>query len=236
MTDGPILLTGLDFSYIPGKTHSRGAPAHALDLIGRTRLSGIRMTPRMFDGHSMKTKAPISVPHALRTNPVLDWYARNLAQIIEGRSNVFDTNRNSILEGVHRVDSAEIARILEEDRVANGEADRRRRDRAGDERGRKDGGGEEEAEDRTETEVITSLLHRENDLLEEALRRFRSILLDRDPVTESDERLLEETDYLYADFPDMAGKPLEDQGFLRRLIVSAEYYREVLSKAQEIEK
>ncbi|HOV64183.1 MAG TPA: DUF115 domain-containing protein, partial [Spirochaetia bacterium] len=38
MTEAPLIVSGLDFSYTPGKTHSRGAPVHTAALSAWTRI------------------------------------------------------------------------------------------------------------------------------------------------------------------------------------------------------
>ncbi len=218
MTTGPILLTGLDFSYLRGKTHARGAPAHTLQLITRDRLSGISFSPIMFDGRRVSPNNDSPNPVERYTNTILESYKESLSKIASHRKRIFDTNPSSIFSDIPVASRRNLNELFAEYQIH----------RTVDTQNTKP---EKNASARRR-EIVETLEY-EQHLLYQALRRFRRIL-DGDEVSATDEKLLKDTDYLFVDFPDLPEHPLEDAGFLRRLIVSAEYYRDAIAKSLQM--
>lgn len=97
LTDGPVLITGLDFCYMPGKTHARGTDVHERLLLRQTRFCTTEaafhaepVTGRSVEGH------PVSVSSALS----------NYAALISGEadrfSNLFDCRSDGLPIGLPR--------------------------------------------------------------------------------------------------------------------------------------
>ena len=74
LTRGPVVLAGLDFSYPPGKTHARGAPALTSLLAGTDRLHPMEQVGT-WDRPGLR-----SVRRGWLTTPVLESYAGLLAE------------------------------------------------------------------------------------------------------------------------------------------------------------
>jgi hypothetical protein len=90
ITRGPLLLAGLDFSYLDGKTHARGAP------LGRAAgFSSGRFCPADMPGFEAVRARPLlrltgKDGRSVLSDLVLQGYALKLREIIAGSSRVFD--------------------------------------------------------------------------------------------------------------------------------------------------
>ena len=103
LTTGPVLFTGLDFSYPDGRTHARGAPLQTSMLLGCGRLRPCGMgvfeillsRPRL----RMRGKSGATV----LTDLVLESYARQLAEINTGCARSFDLGSEGLPTGARRI-------------------------------------------------------------------------------------------------------------------------------------
>ncbi|MBN1834260.1 MAG: DUF115 domain-containing protein [Spirochaetales bacterium] len=90
MTSGPVLLAGLDFSYLPGRTHARGAPAHLAPLS-----SGWRLRPpgtSAFEALLLRPRLALRGRSGSRVESdlTLSSYALQLERLIGASGRVYD--------------------------------------------------------------------------------------------------------------------------------------------------
>ncbi|MCK9169147.1 MAG: DUF115 domain-containing protein [Treponema sp.] len=94
----PVFVSGLDFSYSPGKTHVRGAPAHTVRLSG-----SIRTLPAANYGAAFGYGASENADKAgnrVYSTPVLLSYAQSFRGLFYAEKNVFDTGKTGIALGL----------------------------------------------------------------------------------------------------------------------------------------
>jgi len=112
ITRGPVLFTGLDFSYPKGQTHARGAPSQRAMLLSCTRIRPCGMSafeilldrPRLWlEGKGGKR---------LLSDLVLHSYARQLGSIIAESPRTYDLGPEGLAVGAKRIRSfSELERI-----------------------------------------------------------------------------------------------------------------------------
>ena len=112
MTKGPVLFTGLDFSYPQGQPHARGAPSQRAMHLNCTRIRPCGMSafetllarPRLWiEGKSGKR---------LLSDLVLHSYARQLYRIVADSPRTFDLGPEGLPVGAQRIRSfSELERI-----------------------------------------------------------------------------------------------------------------------------
>ncbi|MFP4442833.1 MAG: 6-hydroxymethylpterin diphosphokinase MptE-like protein, partial [Spirochaetia bacterium] len=90
--NGPIFLGGFDFSYRPGKTHSRGTYTHLLRMKASGRLTPMEWLPLREDAEQIPGKDNLPVV----TDPVLKSYAELLEERAQGCGNVYDIGTQGI--------------------------------------------------------------------------------------------------------------------------------------------
>ena len=88
MTDGPVILTGLDFAFPARRTHARGTPTHLHDTLSSRRLApaGAYQAGYTFGAHVRQMPGREGIPVA--TTLVLDGYRRQLQQQMEPRISI----------------------------------------------------------------------------------------------------------------------------------------------------
>lgn len=121
LSEAPVLLTGLDFSFETGKTHGRGAPALSAELRRMDRLSrfGRQFSSAFRDGVRQAPEAePLTArgltPVATLTDPALSSYAALLAdEIAQPGPAVLDIRGRGLPLGLPRLAGREAAAIIE---------------------------------------------------------------------------------------------------------------------------
>ena len=128
LTEAPVLVTGLDFSFETGKTHGRGAPALSAELRRMSRLApfrgqaasayreGVRLAPEAQPWGGAPADDPRAWPSgpAMLTDPALSSYAALLAD--EARQPgpaVLDLRGRGLPLGLPRLSEAEARTIVE---------------------------------------------------------------------------------------------------------------------------
>lgn len=108
LTAGPIFLAGLDFSFKPGATHAKGAPALNLELQTESRLYKARRQWK-----AAYSEDSTVLPDGERTGAVLSSYADLLSQMIRGDGRVFDIRPGGLPLGTCRASFREASRIVD---------------------------------------------------------------------------------------------------------------------------
>jgi hypothetical protein len=99
ISGGPVLLTGLDFSYLDGKTHARGAPFNRLMYQNafRYRPAGMKSFQAVQDRPLLRLTGKNGRP--VLSDLVLQGYALKLQEIIAGSGRVFDLSARGLPSG-----------------------------------------------------------------------------------------------------------------------------------------
>jgi hypothetical protein len=213
LADGPVIATGLDFSFEAGKTHARGCPSllaeeYRLDRL--TRWPGqfaVSFRDRTFklDGRSG------AGPSSLLSDPILVSYASLLAdgEAEAGRRGplIYDIRGRGPSIGGRRISLAEATALVMAHPNVDVKADPVTRPRASIE------------------ETVHSFLTAELFRLEELRRALRGgTKASRGELA----RLVAETDYLCWGFPDQSRGSELAQDFLNRLVPQLEYWAQRL--------
>ncbi len=203
-----IFLTGLDFSFIPGKSHSKGSPFSN---------SLLRSSNRMKPADSYKisiARKIISVPGKLPdtivyTDHVLDTYAKLLNDIISGTDRVYDLTQTGYPLGATFTGEKLFSQLVKVNDQNTKEI--------------------KEAENKIPSGV-DFLLHESELLLNLIIEWERFNESDTDEIPESLMNALTKVDYVYVDFPDRLPHPIKDVSFISRSVLSARYYREIIAQ------
>ncbi len=218
----PLILTGLDFCFTPGKPHARGALSHILSLG-----SSNRKHPVGWYGHSMKfpiIQVQGSLGSEVTTNLVLYSYGLDLDEALQSYGRVYDLNRAGIkLHTVSLHDEDEFSKMLQN--WNKNVKDVNSSDSSYSSTG-----------DNQKKDQVREFLQKELALIETYLDLFKegapSTVCpgDRSRI----DAILEKLDYIYIDFPDVQkAKELSDS-FLLRSAASAADYRQVIQKALKL--
>jgi hypothetical protein len=235
ISDLPVFLTGLDFSYVTGKPHARGCPSHIDYLAGLSRTA----FPALYAACLARPRiaADSACGGGIQSDLVLLSYAEQLRPYLQGNTNVFllaggidlslplIRSENEFTAALDAVATHDAAAKAEKPVKATGSSTTAtgRRNRA------------------CVIEFIKSEIEQLNASLE-AIHAFINVSNDeRDALASNKDycpeqessvlHLLEKTDYLYIDFPDPPPLPNTSISFLRRCIGAARYYRTLFEQS-----
>ncbi len=215
MSSGPVIHTGLDFSYILGKSHARGTPFQSSILFDTTRLIPVENIDIFLTRPYRKTEDKRG---AMRlSNTILYSYALLMNAYFGKEKRLYDL-------GTLGLRSA--GRIIQEIDEAIGEE------------GSIPAAGEDASAKRSVTEpgLVKNISFLEEELkkieeLHSGLYRFLAgEVSDREAV----KKLLSSMDYLFKHFPDFPPKDEASPDYIKRVLLSAEYFRGILTKSLSI--
>ncbi len=226
ITDGPVFVAGLDFSFLRGKTHANGTPAHQFKLQHCHRLR----PPEMMQSFTAKGIFPVGGREktTLGDGPVLlplttvtlDRYARNFSRFFQDYESIYrllpagiplDINSTDHNGATYLIDQWEsLATPVVPDNVPT---------------------PTQEKKDSWATQLF---LEEERSLLQEIYRGCRSYLEGRRD-RESKIQLLSQIndcEYLFLHFPDTGHELRElEPTMIKRLLVSTGHYIRVIETA-----
>ena len=216
ITSGPVIFTGVDFAYRIGKTHANGAPSHTALLCGASRtvppLSyGICIGRPRFQAEAKRNNPEKTVT----TDLVLHSYLGPLNSVIADGGRCFDIADFGVRNKAQLLpDTAAFEDLLRPHGTGTGR---------GKDRGR---GG-----NTLQSAAVKNFLHCELRFLDETIEAGTRFITTDQSVgsTKTTMELLSRTDYVYLHFPDPPPLPKEDPGFVKRAVISARNYRELLS-------
>lgn len=110
ITKNSIFLTGLDFAYKLGKTHSRGTPYHLTSLINSTKTN-----PGDNFGQCLKrplTRRVNKIGEVVESDNILYEYSLHAKELLEGLDNIYDLTTTGMDIGVTRVNNQEFLDII----------------------------------------------------------------------------------------------------------------------------
>ena len=210
-------MTGLDFSYIPGKPHAREAYSHILHLCDHWRLNpspllsaGLRRPLIRVTGKGGSTVA---------TDSVLMSYAGHARELGKENDRIYDAGKEGLsIVTVTSDDTDELKRIIRQ-AAENGTTVSNESNAENDEISR----------DRRRTD-IADFMRNECVLLDRLIDGIGRLNDEADTeLSGSLKALLRQLDYIYIDFPDKPPLPAENRAFLSRTLNAAAYYRQVIS-------
>lgn len=112
LTDGPVFLTGLDFSFPAGTTHAKGSPALQADFFREGRLYKARG-----QWNASWPAFPGGSRAAGGAGFLMDTYASLLSEEVRGDPRVFDIRGSGLPLGLDRITLMEASALLEEPRI-----------------------------------------------------------------------------------------------------------------------
>ena len=209
----PVYVTGLDFSYSTGLTHTKGALAHLLRLIHANRLQPAQ---NYAAAHGLGTeKITDKNGQTVITTPTLKSYATMFRNFFASEKNLFDLGESGIDLGLPRAGIDSFVANAPRNDGGRCEADTFRHCEA-------EGRGNPYAKE------IETFLQNER----KALENLRDLLtgkteLKDDKLLEEIRKIAEPREYLYLHFPDGFKFSLE-QSFLNRIRIELNYFLKLI--------
>ncbi len=217
ITNGPVLFTGLDFSYIAEKTHARGTPVNRIMHFTSSRIkpAGMMSYEAIFKRPLLKLEGKDKSETI--SDLILRSYSLQLKKEISGTRRVFDMGRTGLptnapqirseaeLLNVLRSVSAERCRKIENNFCPSLEAVK--------------------AFYETEMEL---LLHAEKQLEEDLSRRVSG----KFTLSESTKEILKDIEYTVLHFPDLTPDLSASENFIPRVLASIHFF---LSRLRRLE-
>jgi hypothetical protein len=198
LSTGPIVTSGLDFSYTLDSFHARSTPSHREKLYRQTRFKSILNGDAAFQAGTYKAVSKLG--GSVRTNPSLKTYRDLFEREFAEDSRIKDIIGPGLPLGVETIGLEGALKILQE-------------------------GGAKGRPPQTDivpgpgSEAVKAFIHQEQAMLR-TLRNMMTGEIPGDP--EKLETLLDEADYLWSHFPECAGtggrRPSgKDLSFLKRV-------------------
>lgn len=116
LTKGPILLTGLDFSFPPGSTHAKGSPALQAESLLEDRLYKARSQWASSWPRHTRIPGPSGSGGA---GAVMGLYASLLSEETRGDPRVFDLRDSGLPLGLRKLGLPEASRLIEASATGN---------------------------------------------------------------------------------------------------------------------
>jgi hypothetical protein len=211
--DIPVYVAGADFSFMPGKTHCKGTPAHTAQLLGTTRLKPAGDFSAAYRDGAFVTRDKNNKP--VVTDPALMSYGASFTAIFCGESALFDAGETGIPLGIPRVTTAHLEASARALKTADGE----------------DMADSTDAPAPSAQRILDFLTEEEH-----ALIRLRELLAGKDALSPAEREkailaLLEEREYLYLHFPD-GYRVSTDTAFLKRVRAEIDFFLKDIRRGQ----
>ena len=209
----PVFVCGLDFSFIPGQTHCKGAPAHTAQLISaeRRKPAGTPAAAYNHTAHTIVGKAR----RTEYTDAALSGYGALYAKRYEKVSNLFDCADSGMESGIQRITREVMFEVAEKFVVHAGCA-------AINHNTQKPTASPQTVQNEAESAFAAPAAKAECGYVENQMKkllRIKAILTGSEkPRNDNElEELIGECGYLYAHFPDCAAGFRMTQDFLNRI-------------------
>ena len=206
--DIPVLFCGLDFSFVPCKTHCRESPSHAQMLASHNRLKSLLNPDSSFRADTVSVIGKNDT--VCLTQPSLLGYGKNFQAHYANKKNVFDLSIFGIDTGCRKLSQSEAELLLS----------------AFD---NKNESFLQQLPVNTDTEVVAEFYRTEKKML----TQLRTMLIEG-----GDESLILELvakcEYLYLHFPDGYKKPSTDLSFLKRIRSETDFFLKDIEYGEKI--
>ncbi len=205
LTTGPILYTGLDFSYIPGKSHAKGAPAHIRELVTSERFSPVGSIELFF-------RRPFSIVTGkggdrVHTNSILLSYAGVMKDYFYVDERIIDIGKTGLVTSKYQKTSIDEALNYPK----NFNNTKRNSPLSS-----------------IRTDTLKAFLIQEEKYLSLLYSTIFLWLSERKGEEKDIILLLKENNYLYFQFPDQSPEPRISDEYLKRILVSISHYHSIL--------
>lgn len=204
----PVYVTGLDFSFSPGATHTRGAPAHTARLIAANRLMPAANYDAAFRPGARFVPGKNGI---VCTDKALSSYARQFAGFFGSAENLFDLGKSSLPLGIARADAITDAPPIAYPRTKS----------------------KTTYTDNVQ-QAVDAFFAQEN----AALERLKALLMHGErvkspgmTVREEIAQLLARREYLYLHFPDGYQCNVDDLSFLKRVRSEIDFFLKDIQRA-----
>ena len=204
-----IFFAGLDFSFLPGKTHSNGAPIHSNLLSNCTKISPLYQLSSSFNDSNffISGKSSLQNPEIKElTSKALFSYGQHFSKRYKTTKNLYDLSDFGIVTEIPQKDFTFFINAIKNSTtslkiISNSKA--------------------------KETQTVSFV----KDFLQEhhkKLLKIKNILIGHTPPTELEE-LLTQCGYLYLHFPDGHLGANTDVNFLKRIRAEINYFLKITS-------
>ena len=205
----PVYVTGLDFSYSTGLTHTKGALAHILRLIHANRLLPPQNYAAAYGIGTEFTSGKNGSP--VITTPTLKSYAQIFRSFFANEKNIFDAGSTGINLGLPQISPESIVTTVSQ---ASGNISENL--------------NKTKNPDTPHSKDLDDFLQNEHD----ALEHLRNLLtghteLKGDELTNAIEEIARPREYLYLHFAD-GFKYKNEQSFLNRIRIEIDYFLKII--------
>ncbi|OQY34643.1 MAG: hypothetical protein B6241_04255 [Spirochaetaceae bacterium 4572_59] len=209
ISDGPIFLTGLDFSYIPGKSHATDSPFHDWARLRESRLNGDTWYGFSCSRPGFKTRGK-GDDSFLRTNAILVSYCNQLKDMCRLMDReIYDIAKTGLDLQIPAIDHSRAKQLADANQKHSGHTE------------------QPQLESRPDQMQIHSFIRKERKELDKLIKLWDELSAGRREA-ESLLPSLHYCDYLFYHFPDTTVLPNTSPSFLVRAITSARSYRRLL--------
>ncbi len=228
LTKGPLILTGLDFSYTDNKTHARNTAFHMLMFKTIDRFK----SAEQFTFGAIQNRPLLKIKgknqETVLSDLVLLFYSKRINEVVNGSDRVFDIGLKGLETGANKIlklnELEDIVlnysnnKYLES--LKNAHAD------------------ENDYSDKVDN--INKFIKTEKKLLNKTIELLECIIKkdtdsNKNPqLNDSSMQYLKEMDYLYFFFPDKEELPVNKASFLVRVLKSAYNFKASFRKLEKI--
>ena len=205
----PVFVTGLDFSFSLGRTHTKNAPAHIARLSSSNRLNPTENFGSAFRSGAKRLIGKNGIE--VFTDTALEGYAKSFTDVFYGTANLYDAGKQGIPLGIQEIDAKKVKAYLETVKDSSKAAVSL----------------PQQKEDIKIREEVWDYLEAE----EKALNRIKELLMyGKDvascscPLEEELQELISPREYLFLHFPDGYKCDTKDLSFLKRIRSQLDFF------------
>jgi len=206
--NAPIFLTGLDFSFVPGKSHSKGTPFSNSLLRISNRFKPAGSFNISMKRNLLQKKGKVEGKR-INTDSILESYAMLLTDIISQEERVYDLTNSGYPLGAEYIDEENFCEMIKY-RTSNFDGN---------------------CIPQIDPNVSNNLLKQEKYFLEALIGEWVSfVATDSEQIPDLLISALEKVDYIYLDFPDRLPHPIKEISFISRAVTSAREYLKIVDR------
>ena len=210
----PVFVSGLDFSFSLGRTHTKNAPAHIARLCSTNRFRPVENYDAAFRAGAKQFTGKNGI--SLYTDTALEGYAKSFDDVFSGTPNLYDAGIQGLPLGIERISQEKLKTFLESLEVTNSEK-----------LGSKEEKDTVQEKKLKKAEEIRRFLEKE----EKALNRIKELLMfGKDvencsrSVEDELEALISCREYLFLHFPDGYKCDTKSISFLKRVRSQIDFF------------
>ncbi|MCR4940977.1 MAG: DUF115 domain-containing protein [Treponemataceae bacterium] len=200
----PVFICGLDFSFIPGQTHCKGAPAHTTSILTANRLrpAGSPASAYTFSAKKISDKKE----KAVYTDAALSGYGALYVDRYKGIKDLYDCGQTGIKNSLPRISIREMIEFSSKF------------------------GNDSAYTDAFSGPAFNSAENSYISNQKEKITRLRKILTGREKekYDKESERIISDCSYLYAHFPDSVSGVRDTPDFLNRIRAEIDIFLKAL--------